>query len=371
MNLKGKPGKIAPELNTKENDLKEEEETQASEKIKDDVSATDDSEVHKEKKESAWRKIAGIGLLITVLKCCIKGFTDTIVITVGDINPIVLIFFRSIIIFSLLIPMGLIKDQPPFPTSQTLKDRLLLVFRSIIGLMQVMANFYALQQMPLGVVKMIISTKPVFTLLFARVFLNESCDLLDGLSVLLMMCGVVTVLHPWDLQTSEIDSGYSEQFLLAAVLLFVSTGMASNIGIILRKLRGLGVLSLNSSRETIYIIITFIVIFSFGFELFTPSWKERLMILILGVCGLLTSSLNIIALKVEEASKVALVDRSSSIIIGFLIQILIFNELPSNITWVGFGLVMIAILIIGGKKIWKANNKKKVKKVEKAIENQA
>ena len=68
--------------------------------------------------------------------------------------------------------------------------------------------------------------------------------------------------------------------------------------------------------------------------------------------------------KVEEASKVALVDRCSSIIIGFLIQIFFFNELPSNITWIGFGLVMCAILVIGGKKIWKSKQKKIIPKLE-------
>jgi drug/metabolite transporter (DMT)-like permease len=45
-----------------------------------------------------------------------------------------------------------------------------------------------------------------------------------------------------------------------------------------------------------------------------------------------------------------------------LIQILVFNELPSNITWIGVGLVMCAILIIGGKKIWKSKSKSKQKK---------
>jgi len=366
MNFKGKLAQLYPAMK------EEEEDTEASKKIKESDPAPEKTEEKSEKNVSLWKRIAGVGLLITVFKCCIKGLTDTIVITVRDMNPIVLLFFRSIIIFSLLIPMGLVKDQPPFPTGQSLQDRLLLVFRSIIGLLQVMANFYALQQMPIGVVKMIISTKPVFTIIFARVFLKEKSDFLDGISILLLMGGVVTVIQPWDLKSADSDSGYTENFLLAAVLMFLSTGMAANIGIILRKLRGMSVLSLNSSRETIYIILTFLAIFSFGFELFMPTWKERLMILSLGVCGLLTSSLNILALKVEEASKVALVDRCSSIIIGFLIQILVFNELPSNITWIGVGLVMCAILIIGVKKIWKSKLKsKQKKKVSNVAENPA
>ena len=289
MNFKGKLAQLYPGMKD------DEEDTEATKKIKESDSAPEQIQEKSGENVSFWKRIAGVGLLITVFKCCIKGVTDTIVISVHDMNPIVLLFFRSIIIFSLVIPMGLVKDHPPFPTGQSLQDRLLLVFRSIIGLLQVIANFYALQQMPLGVVKMIISTKPVFTIIFARVFLKEKSDLLDGISILLLMGGVVTVIQPWDLQSADSDSGYSEHFLLATILLFLSTGMASNIGIILRKLRSLGsalknmhvfisrgmsVLSLNSSRETIYIMMTFFAIFSFGFELFMPTWKVNLSVYI-------------------------------------------------------------------------------------------
>jgi drug/metabolite transporter (DMT)-like permease len=37
-----------------------------------------------------------------------------------------------------------------------------------IPLFQVVASYFALQQMPLGIQKMILSSKPVFTILFAR-----------------------------------------------------------------------------------------------------------------------------------------------------------------------------------------------------------
>merc|ERR1740128_725870 len=130
MNLKGKLGMEEKGVN-----VWCKEDTEASEKKREYGATTETTQIKKEMKESAWKKIAGIGLLLTVFKCCIKGITDTIVISVGDINPIVLIFFRSIIIFSLIIPMGLIKEQPPFPTTATFQDHLLLVFRSIIGLL--------------------------------------------------------------------------------------------------------------------------------------------------------------------------------------------------------------------------------------------
>ena len=125
MNMKGKLLQMFTGIKEKENNDETEEDTEASKKIKESDSTTGPTKDKNEKKESAWKKVVGIGLLITVFKCCIKGIVDTIVISVCDINPIVLIFFRSIIIFSLIIPMGLVKDHPPFPTGQTLQDQLL------------------------------------------------------------------------------------------------------------------------------------------------------------------------------------------------------------------------------------------------------
>ena len=209
-----------------------------------------------------WENIVGIGIFLTIIKCVIKGVTDIIVKKFVGIHPVVLIYYRSIIILTLMMPMSIFKDQPPFPTNLSLQDRLLLVFRSVIGLLQVMANFFALHQMPVGVVKMIISTKPVFTIIFARIFLKETCDIMDGISMLLMLGGVVIVLEPWKMTDS--DSGYSSNFQIATILLFVSTIMASNIGIILRKFKDVGFISLSSSREIIYIIITFWMIFTWS-----------------------------------------------------------------------------------------------------------
>ena len=212
-----------------------------------------------------WEKFVGIGIILTIIKCGIKGVTDIIVKKFVGINPVALIFYRSIIILTLMMPMSIFKDQPPFPTKLSLQDRLLLVFRSVIGFLQVMANFFALHQMPVGIVKMIISTKPVFTIIFARIFLKETCDILDAISMLLMLGGVVIVLEPWKM--TNMDAGYGSNFQIATILLLISTIMASNIGIILRKFKNVGFISLSSSREIIYIILTFWMIFTWSLDM--------------------------------------------------------------------------------------------------------
>ena len=96
-----------------------------------------------------------------------------------------------------------------------------------------MATFYAIQQMPLGVSKMILSSRPIFTLIFGRIFLGESLHRVDGVAVVLMLTGVLLVIQPWG-EARDVEEGYNDHFYLAAALAFFATALASNIAIILR-----------------------------------------------------------------------------------------------------------------------------------------
>ena len=51
--------------------------------------------------------------------------------------------------------------------------------RCIISGVQVLAAYFALQQMPISVQKIIISARPIFTVILARLFLKEAFGKLD------------------------------------------------------------------------------------------------------------------------------------------------------------------------------------------------
>ena len=311
-------------------------------------------------KPALWKRIVGFGLMITIFKNIINGFSDLIVKKIVGINPVTLVFFRSIISLSIAMPLAIVKDQPPFPENQSVKDRVLLVTRCVIGCLHVSISYFALQQMPLSVQKIILSTRPVFTIIFARIFLKESCGLVECVSIVLMMAGIVLVIKPPFLFQQVMDVGYKEWFLLSSILLFISNAIQSNVSIILRHLRKQSVVSLNSSREIIYVIMTFLIIFCVGLEMFTPSWEVRLKILVLGVSCSITSAMNIIALKLEEAGKIALLDRSSAIIIALVIQTTVFHEIPDSLSWVGMLLVLGAVILTGVYKVWMAKKSRDV-----------
>ena len=96
------------------------------------------------------------------------------------------------------------------------------------------ATYYAIQEMPLGVSKMILSSKPVFTILFARLFLKEQLFCFDSIPIILMLTGVLLTVQPWNLSSKSLDAGYQDDFLHSALILFAATILASNSTIILR-----------------------------------------------------------------------------------------------------------------------------------------
>ena len=94
------------------------------------------------------------------------------------------------VMLCLTITWGVVKDQPPFPSNLSRTDRALQVVRwydywskkllisffsrCIISCIHCLAAYFAIQQMPLSVQKMILSARPIFTVFFARIFLKEA-----------------------------------------------------------------------------------------------------------------------------------------------------------------------------------------------------
>ena len=71
---------------------------------------------------------------------------------------------------------------------------------------------------------------------------------------------------------------------MSTILVFFSTALNSNVTIILRYLRKLHVASLASSREIVFVIMTFLIIFIVDVELKTPNLMDRLKIVLIGLC---------------------------------------------------------------------------------------
>ena len=76
-----------------------------------------------------WKKIPGFGLILIIIKNLIGGAADVVVKKIVGIDPINLIFYRSLVMMSLSIPWSVAVDQPPFPSKMTKTDRALQILR--------------------------------------------------------------------------------------------------------------------------------------------------------------------------------------------------------------------------------------------------
>uniref|UniRef100_T1H0U6 EamA domain-containing protein n=1 Tax=Megaselia scalaris TaxID=36166 RepID=T1H0U6_MEGSC len=109
-----------------------------------------------------------------------------------------------------------------------------------------MLSFYAFRHMPLGDASVIIFSTPVFVAIFARLFLKEQCGLINIITIMLTLIGVVLITRPSIIFTQPEDE-FSNDFLSpsqstsnriwGSVAAVASTLFGANVYILLRALK--------------------------------------------------------------------------------------------------------------------------------------
>ena len=81
----------------------------------------------------------------------------------------------------------------------------------------------------------------------------------------------------------KLSDGYKDMFLLASILLVISTIVHSNVSVIKRYLRKIPIGSMNSSREVILVITSFLFIYIGDINIYAPTWSEKLKLVFFGM----------------------------------------------------------------------------------------
>ena len=95
--------------------------------------------------EKCWKSVPGVGFGLIFVALLVQNGQLLLVKTMTSIDPLVLLFYRSIFIFLVTMPWAVIKDKPPFPPQQSLKDRFSLLYRGIIGCLNMWAGYYSVR----------------------------------------------------------------------------------------------------------------------------------------------------------------------------------------------------------------------------------
>ena len=212
---------------------------------------------------------------------------------------------------------------------------------------------------------MIASTKPVFVTLLSCIFLKEACGVFEVLTLAMVVGGITLVIQPPFLFGGEVV--YTSHMLTTAMVLLATTAFSSVVTIILRHLRSMHWAAINGSVRFVTILEYLPFVLHLGLGCLPACGEERLTLLLLAAIGTAVQTTMTLSLKVEEATVVGLVDSTASILVAFLFQAAFFEVVAGPVKVVGGAVVLGAVLLIGGRKVWVARRAREAGRAAKEL----
>lgn len=210
-----------------------------------------------------------------------SGIQSVIVKTSDDIDPFLMASFRSFMVF--LVAFSIVSwrsDVLYFPPGKIL----LMSVRSTCSSIAIILNYYSFRHLPLCDVQFIEATSPVFVTIYAFVLLCEPCGLFEITSMGVSMMGMVLVMQP--------------------PLLFDASAIIE--------------------RDTDHFFNATVVIVG----------------TLIGAAGVTLTR----ALKTNHANVISLTRKSGDIVFAFVVQIILFNDLPNTFSLIGAFLILSTLL---------------------------
>ena len=277
---------------------------------------------------------------------------NIIVKDLTTVPPVTLLFYRSLIMIGVSMPWAVAVNKPPFPSDMGRKEQAMLVFRGVVGFANILASYYSLRYLNIGDQKMVASSRPVWVIMFSRLFLKETCGVLEVILMMLMMTGLVLVIKPPIMFGTEAGEAYDSPAMWSALAVLITTALSSNTTIILRKMRKQHVASLTAANQILFLLQTFALIWIGGFELSSPVMVDKVMILVMSLVVITYSVLNMLALKIVEANISSMVTSCTDLVVAMLVQVFYYKIVPDMFSGLGAGLVGLVLIVACGRKIW-------------------
>ncbi|KAJ8953673.1 hypothetical protein NQ314_007280 [Rhamnusium bicolor] len=289
-----------------------------------------------------------LGLLLATLSSLFFSLCSVIVKWMTDVNPMALAAYRYVGVLLPAIPIVIYRQEKMFPKGK----RIMLLLRSFTGTAALMLSFYAFRHMPLADASVIVFSVPVFTGIFARMFLNEPCGLFNIFSVILTLVGVIFITRPpmlfGDTVNSLGETGQRPE-MWGAVAAFSATLFGANAYVLLRALKGIHFSVIMMNFGSFALVQCLLVTVLIGALCLPACGIDRYLIVALALFSFLGQILLTLALQMEQAGPVAIA-RSSDIVFAFIWQVLFFDEIPNKFSIGGAILVMSSVLLTGLRK---------------------
>ncbi|KAM7072949.1 solute carrier family 35 member G1 [Molossus nigricans] len=282
----------------------------------------------------------GLGLFYTLVSAFLFSVGSLFVKKVQDIHAVEISAFRCVFQMLVVIPC-LIYRKSGFigPKDQ----RIFLVLRGTLGSIAMILLYYAFQTTSLADATVISFSCPVFTSIFACIFLKEKYGLWDALFTAFTIIGVIFIVRPpflFGSNASRMSESYSDHLKGT----FASVGHAVFAALTLVILRKMGK-SVDYFLTIWYyvvvgLMVSTIILFILGEWSLPYCGLDRLFLMLIGLFGLGGQVFLTKAIQIEKAGLVALM-RTMDVVFAFIFQIIFLNDVP---TWwtVGGALFVVA-----------------------------
>ena len=264
-----------------------------------------------------------------------------------SLPPLEVTFFRNVFGVA-IIATALLKT----PTKSKGGKPWLLIFRGSIGFLALLAYFYDMAHIPLGVAVTYNKTSPLFLAFFAWLFLGEKLPKSAILALLFGFLGIVLIAKPDGFALSKYDmlgifSGIGAALAYTSIrelknyydtrVIALSFMLAGTIGPIILMILA-QYISINGDLD--FLLAEFVM----------PKPNDWIYIIIVGVSATVSQLLMTKSYSITKAG-IAGTITYTQILFAVLIGTILGDKFPDFYTILGMGLIVIAgLLVIMGKK---------------------
>ncbi|XP_022355688.1 solute carrier family 35 member G1 isoform X3 [Enhydra lutris kenyoni] len=282
----------------------------------------------------------GLGLFYTLLSAFLFSVASLFVKKVQDVHAVEISAFRCVFQMLVIIPC-LIYRKTGFigPKGQ----RIFLLLRGVLGSTAMILLYYAFQATSLADATVITFSSPVFTSIFACIFLKEKYSPWDALFTVFTITGVILIVRPPFLfGASAAGVGESYSLHLKGTIAAVAHAVFGALTLVILRKMGKSVDYFLSIWY--YVILglleSIIILFIIGEWSLPYCGLDRLFLILIGLFGLGGQVFLTKAIQIEKAGPVAIM-KTMDVVFAFIFQIIFFNDVP---TWwtVGGALCVIA-----------------------------
>ncbi|XP_044516136.1 solute carrier family 35 member G1 [Gracilinanus agilis] len=282
----------------------------------------------------------GLGLFYTLLSAFLFSVASLLVKKIQDMHSAEISAFRCIFQMLFVLPC-LIHQKTGFLGPKG--KRIFLFLRGVFGATAMILLYYAFQLMPIADATVITFTSPVFTSLFAWIYLKEKYSLWDVVFTLFAIAGVVLIARPTFLFGSSTEGmEESHSYHYRGVLAALAGAMCVALTLVILRKVGKSVhYLLNIWYYVVIGLLESIVILCVLNEWRLPHCGlDRLFLILIGLFGLGGQIFLTKAVQIEKAGPVALM-KTMDVVFAFILQIIFLNKIP---TWwtVGGALCVVA-----------------------------